>query len=290
MPAWCAGTRSQSEGEEEEQSLSFPGQRALLLEMGRERAERASWICFPVPWQAKCLWEEGELLGEGSVGGVTSGSGGFWGAGMSECAGGQCGPCLPPADKCKTLTLTSYFFHLKITHYQCSDDYSEPQFTTLKAKLRMCITGWQGSMSDHAQWLPVSYQRAFQGQRDLRMVFQPGYWSGEGYLDFEHTWCVMAMPMQFALGCCYLPYASYSASICWRQSCKTGEDSSLHQLRSAPRFYRCFCTSVNVGLLELLAALAMLLPRLVFLELLSCCWSACLCRAVSLLLGYQSSE
>lgn len=63
----------------------------------------------------------------------------YEGQGMSESAGGQRGPCLPPVDKCKTLTLTSYFFHLKITRYQCNDDYSEPQFITPKAKLRMCI-------------------------------------------------------------------------------------------------------------------------------------------------------
>lgn len=58
---------------------------------------------------------------------------------MSESAGGQHRPRLPPIDKCKTLTLTSDVFHLKITHYQCDGDGSEPQFIAPKAKLRMCF-------------------------------------------------------------------------------------------------------------------------------------------------------
>lgn len=167
-----------------------------------ERAEGGPQSCCPAPWQAKHLREEGELPGGGICGrGLPLGQEDYEGQGMSESAGGQRRPCLPPVDKCKTLTLTSYFFHLKITHYQCNDDYSEPQFITPKAKLRMCIWRWQGSTLDHAQWSSVSYKRAFRGQRALRMVFEPGYWPREGCLDFEPTRCVMVVPVHFALGC-----------------------------------------------------------------------------------------
>lgn len=90
---------------------------------------------------------------------------------------------------------------------------------------------------DHAQRSPVSCKRPFWGQSDLRMMFRPGYWLGEGCRHLERTGFIAVVPTQFALGCPQRPSTPLPGSPpapAGGVPSKSGESTGLYQLKSDP--------------------------------------------------------
>lgn len=75
-------------------------------------------------------------------------------------------------------------FHLKITHSQCSGGSEKHNLSQHKGR-----AGDVHSRVARVRFGPcsVSSKRAFWRQRDLRVGFEGGFWSGEGHVHFEPT-------------------------------------------------------------------------------------------------------